>query len=83
MVVAVSVCGRPFMFVLRRPSLFEWSCSFWGVRRCLSGLVRCWADMATGRSWVVVGIGCLTAGRCHVTIVGAVVCWEVRLGGLG
>ena len=74
-VVAVSVCGRPFVFVLGRPSSFEWSCSFWGVRRCLSSHVRCWAVVATGRSRVVVGVGCLTAGCCRVTTVGAVVCW--------
>ena len=48
-VVAVSVCGRPFLFVLRRPSSFEGWCSSWGVRRCLSGRVRCWAVVATRR----------------------------------
>ena len=74
-VVAISVCGRPFVFVLGRPSSFEWSCLFWGVRRCLSGRVRCWVVVATGRSRVVVGVGRLTAGRCRVTVVGAVVCW--------
>ena len=74
-VVAISVCGRPFLFVLRRPSSFEGWCSSWGVRRCLSGRVRCWAVVATGRSGVVVGVGRLTAGRCRVTVVGAVVCW--------
>ena len=74
-VVAVSVCGRPFVFILRRLSSFEWLYSFWGIHRCLSGRVHCWVVMATRRSWVVVGIGCLTAGRCRVTVVRAVVCW--------
>ena len=27
------------------------------------------------QSQVVVGVGCLTAGRCRVTVVGGVVCW--------
>ena len=40
-VVAVSVCGCPFVFVLRHPSSFEWSCSFLGVHRCLGGHVHC------------------------------------------
>ena len=73
--VAVSVCGHPFIFILRCLSSFEWSCSFWGVHRCLSSHVRCWAVVATRRSGVVVGVGRLTAGRCRVTVVGAIVCW--------
>ena len=74
-VVAVSVCGCPFLFILRRLSSFEGWCSSWGVRRCLSGHVRCWAVVATRRSGVVVGVGRLTAGRHRVTVVGAGVCW--------
>ena len=75
MVVAVSVCGRPFMFILRHLLSFEWLCLFWGIHCCLSGHVHCWAVVATGWSWVVVGIGRFTAGGCHLTIVGAIVCW--------
>ena len=50
-VVAVSVCGHLFVFVLGHPSLFEWLCSFWGVRHCLSSCVHCWAVLGCCWCW--------------------------------